>query len=331
LGLSTSCDYLRGGLALRYGTVAACGVIHHGRGTPVLGEYHGGPLPVEELLRRRGAIADGSHPACAECPYLAERSWSEPARPVTWLGITHFNYCNIECEYCWLQWADYSPRAPGAVPEKPYPILPVIRQLVDEQLLAHDAIVDWGGGGEPTIMPDFEPSFELLHAHGTSQWLHTNAVRIPRCIETARFEPGRLRVLCSVDAGFARTYREIKRRDHFETVLRNLGAYARAGAHVAAKYIVVGANCGRHEIDEFIERVRWVGVREVLGDLDHREPDAPPHVVDALSYLWYACQRARLRFQLGSTGLHHNPESGVHARVAVRYGDVANSGGAARF
>jgi sulfatase maturation enzyme AslB (radical SAM superfamily) len=331
LSVSRSCEYLRGGLALRYGTVAACGVIHHDRGTPVLGEYRGGPLPIEELLQRRSEIEDGSHPSCTDCPYLSERTWSEPSRPVTWLGITHFNYCNIECEYCWLQWAEYSPRAPGAVAEKPYPILPVIRQLIGANLLAHDAVIDWGGGGEPTIMPDFEPSFELLHAHGTAQWLHTNAVKIPRCIETARFDRGRLRVLCSVDAGRARTYREIKKRDHFETVLTNLAAYARAGAHVAAKYIAVEANSSTQEIDEFIERVRWIGVKEVLGDLDHRSPDASPKVVDALGYLWYACRRARIPFQLGSTGLHHNPESGVDERVALRLGDFANAGGASRF
>jgi pyruvate-formate lyase-activating enzyme len=331
MSVSRSCEYLQGGLALRYGTVAACGVIHHDRGTPVLGEYRGGPLPVEDLLRQREQIKHGSDPACAECPYLVERSWAVPPRPVTWLGITHFNYCNIECEYCWLQWADYSPRASGAVPEQPYPILPVVRQLIDEKLLAHDAVIDWGGGGEPTIMPDFEASFELLYEHGTTQWLHTNAVRIPRCIDTGRFEPGRLRVLCSVDAGFATTYRAIKRRDHFESVLTNLAAYVRAGAHVAAKYIMLPNNCSTLEIDEFVERIRWVGVGEVLGDLDHRFPDSDARIIEALGYMWYACQRVHIPFRLGSTGLNHNRESGVAERVDERYTAVANFGGARGF
>lgn len=326
-----SCEYLQGGLALRYGTVASCGVIHHDRGTPVLGEYRGGALALDDLLQARDEIKDGAHPSCAECPYLEERAWAAPRRPVTWLGITHFNHCNIECGYCWLQWADYSPRAPGAVPEKPYPIVPVIRQLIDERRLAHDAVIDWGGGGEPTIMPDFEPAFELLHEHGTSQWLHTNAVKIPRCIETSHFEPGRLRVLCSVDAGFATTYRAIKLRDHFEAVLTNLAAYAQAGAHVAAKYIMLGNNCSPHEIDEFVERIRWIGVREVLGDIDHRHPDSKAQIIEALGYLWYACQRVRIPFRLGSTGLHHNPESGVDVRVDEGYAAVANYGGASRF
>jgi hypothetical protein len=134
-------------------------------------------------------------------------------------------------------------------------------------------------------------------------------------------------VLCSLDAGFGDTYRKIKRRDHFETVLANLASYSRAGAHIAAKYIMLPANCSRHEIDEFVERIRWIGVREVLGDIDHRYPNSEREITEALGYMWYACQRVRIPFRLGSTGLHHNPESGVDELVAASYGMVANAGG----
>jgi hypothetical protein len=320
MSIYPSCTYLQGGLALRSGTVSACGVVHHGRGTPVLGEYHGGPLPIEELLRRRRLVNDGRHPSCTGCPFLVEKVWEESRYSITWLGITNFNYCNIACDYCWLQWAEYSPRQKGVVVEKPYAILPIVEMLIDDALLAPSAIIDWGGGGESTIMPDFDRTFEVLNDYGTTQWLHTNAVRLPTPIgRNGRLDRKRVRVLCSVDAGRAETFKAIKVRDRFDQVVTNLAAYSAAGAYVAAKYILSDLNRSREELNEFLMLMRKAGVNEVIGDLDYRAPNPSNEIIEALAYLKLRCASIGMPFQLGSTGVNHAREFGVPARVEMAF------------
>jgi len=309
-----SCRYLEGGLAFRYGTVAACGVVHHGRGTPVLLEYNGGRVPFEELIERRRSIGDGSHPSCSGCPYLAEREDREQPYPVTWLGITHFNYCNVYCSYCWLQTASYSPRNTGRR-ENPYRILPIIRQLIDEKLLAPDAVIDWGGGGEPTLMPDFDESFEILESYGTVQWLHTNGVRVPRRAARPGIEAKRVRVLCSLDAGTAATYEAIKAKNFHATVCENLATYAANGAYVAVKYVMIERNCAPAEIEACLRLMKAAGVTEFVTDIDYDRPHPNDAIVQGLAYAKLRCRELQIPFQLGSTGINSAREYIVQRRV----------------
>ena len=299
--------------------MASCGVVHHGRGTPIIGAYAGGPLDVYELLRNRRAIREGSDPSCEGCPYLVKREWPEPEYPVTWLGITHFNQCNIECEYCWLQWADYSPRKPGNHEPKAYEVYPIIRALIDAKLLSPRAIIDWGGGGESTLMPDFDASFELLCDYGPTQWIHTNAVRVPGRVRRAAQVRSAVRVLCSLDAGRASTYAAIKRRDHFDAVCENLKRYIRSGAYVALKYIVTDVNCQISELDEFLAFARGLRPYEVVADIDLRAPNPKPEIVEALGYLAWRCAESKIPFQFGSTGVNHAREYDVQARMRIAW------------
>jgi sulfatase maturation enzyme AslB (radical SAM superfamily) len=306
-------------LAFRLGTVAACGVVHHGRGTPIIGAYSGGPLDVYELLRNRRAIREGTDPNCERCPYLVHREWPALEYPVTWLGITHFNHCNIECEYCWLQWADYSPRKLGNREQKPYDVFPLIKELIEAKLLSPRAMIDWGGGGESTLMPDFDATFELLCAYGPAQWIHTNAVRVPQLVRRGGQIRSAVRVLCSLDAGRASTYAAIKRRDHFATVCDNLRRYIRSGAYVALKYIVTDVNCQFAELDDFIAFACELRPFEVVADIDLRAPNPKPEIVEALGYLAWRCAEFKIPFQFGSTGVNHARESDVQARMRIAW------------
>jgi sulfatase maturation enzyme AslB (radical SAM superfamily) len=303
-----------GGLAFRYGTIASCGVIHHGRGTPVLAEYMGGEVPFTTLFDRRREIADGSHPSCAGCPNLIETEAETQTHPVTWLGITHFNFCNITCHYCWLQTSEHSPRNTGNR-EKPYRILPIVEGLIADGHLAPNAIVDWGGGGEPTLMPDFDEAFALLDAHGTTQWLHSNAVRVPTRATLPGMQKSRVRVLCSLDAGSANTYFAIKDKNHYERVCENLATYVRNGAYVAVKYIMLDANCSFAEIEACLQMMKRVGCAEFVPDIDHDRPDPSAAILRGLAYARMRCVDLEIPYQLGSTGINNAREHAVHERV----------------
>jgi hypothetical protein len=106
----SSCRYLESGLSFYSDKIAACGVVHHGTGTPRLASYTGGPFPLEEVALRRAELIKinqiGCESVCRGCPNLIRRVWPKPNGKIDWLGITHFNACNNACDYCWLQWAE---------------------------------------------------------------------------------------------------------------------------------------------------------------------------------------------------------------------------------
>jgi pyruvate-formate lyase-activating enzyme len=284
----------------------------------VLGAFSGDPADLHELLRRRSAIADGGDPSCEGCPYLKTSEWPAGEHSVSWLGITHFNTCNLECEYCWLQWADYSPRKPGSKDPKAYPIFPIVKELVDTSLLSPKALIDWGGGGESTLLPDFDDTFYLLDEYGTTQWLHTNAVRVPRSLETGSLRSP-VRVLCSLDAGRPETYVAMKVRDRFAQVLENLKIYSRAGAYIAVKYIVTERNAGLDELDAFFDVMRDLRPNEIVADTDLRYPNAKPEIVDALGYIAWRCSDELVPFQFGSTGINHDRGYDLPARATIAW------------
>ena len=316
-----SCEYLESGLAFYFDRITACGVTHHQTGMPLLAYYAGGSLPVEEIAANRAKIhlenQNGAHAACRLCPNLVRRVWhASEDGVIRWLGLTHFNGCNLACDYCWLQWAANSPRLSRYNRRvAAYDVTPVVRQLIDEGILASDATVDWGGGGEPTTMPEFDRVFCLLAQNGATQWLHTNAVRLPEPVLRREVDFGRLRVICSVDSGTPETYRAIKEKDQFERVWENLTFYRQHGAMVAAKYIVQGNNCDRVNLKGFVHRARKAKVDLILPDIDLRFPDPKQEIIEALAFLCYRAFRAGLQFQFGSTGVNSAPELGVKKRV----------------
>ena len=325
-----SCEYLESGLSFYFDRITACGVTHHQTGMPLLARYAGGPLPIEKIATQRAEIhrenQNGGHAACRSCPNLVRRIWPAP-KPgsIRWLGLTHFNGCNIACDYCWLQWAENSPRLSRENRRVGYDVTPVVRQLIEDGMLASDATVDWGGGGEPTIMPEFDAVFCMLAQTGVTQWLHTNAVRLPEPVRAHAVDFGRLRVLCSVDSGTPETYRAIKKNDQFERVWKHLAFYHRHGAMVVAKYIMQENNCDRTNLKRFIQRAREAKVDVVLPDIDLRFPDPKREIIEALAFLRYEAVRACLPLQFGSTGVNSAPEFDVEKRVDVAFHRIWHS------
>src|SRR5262249_13850617 len=150
-------------------------IVHHQTGYPLITDFQGGAFPLEKVLAVREQIRaanrhGGGHPACRGCAHLVTRAWPARRYPIEIVGIAHYSFCNIKCNYCFLQTQDPASFAAGY---KPYPLLPTVRSLIADGLLAPHAIIDWGGG-EPTFYKEFDELLELLLAHGTFHYLHTN-------------------------------------------------------------------------------------------------------------------------------------------------------------
>lgn len=314
-----SCEWLEGGLAFNRRSLHACLIVHHRTGLPFFADYAGGELPLEKVLtlreemraaRRRGIVQS----ECAGCPHLTTRAWPVPRHAIEIVGIAHYSACNIECNYCFLQTQDPASFADGY---RPYPLVPVFERLIREGHLAPGAIIDWGGG-EPTIYREFDALLEMMLAHGTFHYIHTNGTRLPPPLRHGA-PAERVHVICSVDAGLPETYFRIKKRDFLERVWSNLEEYVRLGVKVSLKYIVTGDNCGDADLEAFVERARRVGAHELIVDMDYDHPSPDEKIVRALGRLKGLLQAAGLPARFGFTGANFAPEHAVGPRVEAAF------------
>jgi glycosyltransferase involved in cell wall biosynthesis len=316
-----SCEYIQSGLAFDFDRVLCCAIYHHSTGHAMLiGDYAGDPLSLEYILAARKEIVElnqlGEYPSCRGCLFLKRRVWSKRKYPVQWLGLTNWLACNLRCDYCPLQWDGIGARVgSGEIPAQRYDVRPIVRQLIGEGWLAPDAVVDWGGGGEPTRMPGFDELLVELDAHGTTQWLHTNGTRLPKPILDHTVNASRIHVLCSIDAGTPEAYLRMKGRDLYDLVWENLEIYAGAGVEVTVKYIMRDENCSEHELRCFICDAQRHGHPSLVGDIDYRYHDPNEKVASGLAYLKLLASRARLDFALGGPGYVAAPEGELDTRI----------------
>ncbi len=318
-----SCTYLEGGLSFAHSAVKACAIRHHGRGAPELQSIDAGGFDLRAMLEKRNSIrqenqGDG-HPACRDCPHLLWAEWKSPEYPIHWLGITHYIACNLSCNYCWLSWAKWSPR--NSAHHKPvarYELTPIIEQMDAANMFSPQTIVDWGGGGEPTLMPEFNWGFRLFNSKSFIQWLHTNAVRMPDSIMDMTESLPKLNLLTSVDAGTSATYKLIKNSNAFEKVWSNLEGYKQRGASVTLKYLVTEENCQPQEIEAFIAHASALGPASIVLDIDYRKPQPSEPVLTGLVNLYRLAQNANIHCTYGSVGGNSALEYGVKEFIESR-------------
>jgi pyruvate-formate lyase-activating enzyme len=320
-----SCRWLEGGLCFSIGALRACAEIHHGRGEPKLMDYAGGPLDFNAIREAKDEIyrqnQQGGHPACKGCPNLVFRPWPVRTGKFDWIGITHDARCNLECNYCWLQWADYAPRHnPASYRKMRYSVLGPLRELLARDLLENGTLIDWGGGGEPTLFDEFEELLTQFSRRKYTQWLHTNGVRAPAAMLDETTDCSNIHILCSVDAGGRETYQKMKKRDEYRTVWRNLFLYRQRGAHVVVKYIVTDENCSRKEISSFVQDVVRHGRPLVLADIDHRYPDVNSEILAGLAFMKLTAWSSGLDFAFGETGSDSYPEKQIPLLVEKSFG-----------
>ncbi len=318
-----SCPWIEAGIVFGSVGVHACCVGHHNdRGwVPLLMEFRGGKLPVAEVVAARRSIAaanqqPGRHPRCAGCKALEKGRWEKTGYKFDFLGISHFTRCNVRCYYCYVNKDGFQHVS------EPYKLSPVLEEMLREGHLSPAAVTHWGGG-EPTILQEFDELFGLLAEWGNFQYLNTNGVILSRTV-CDRLPVIGAQVTVSVDSGTRRTYRKIKGVDAFDRVWRNLSEYSNAGGDkVVAKIVLNKLN--HREIIEFVDRAEKAGVRSLLADVDAWETQLADAIVDAAAELAYECKARGLRFHCTAPGSANFPEHRWEARVIEAYGRLVDS------
>ena len=175
--------------------------------------------------------------------------------------------CNAKCSYCTYAHIENGYK---------YKVYPLVKSLIDNNLLAKDASI-FMSGGEPTISPEFEQLLDLFisYLNGRNIEILTSGIKYCKSIEDA-FVQDKLKMVLSLDSGTRVTYLKIKGVDCFDKVIENLKKYVLASNYakenITLKYIIVDKeNDNIDEIDTFFDVVTSLEIKNVRIDIDYEK------------------------------------------------------------
>ncbi len=269
-----SCSYIEHGMVLDHcNRIRFCNNFNprYG-GRPVIYEnYHGEKIDWNDFFRikreLRQKYREGSCPElCRECVNTSFKNWDEEDY-IDYLLLTPWVPCNSNCIYC------DAPRDKEVLAHtKVYKVLPLIKDMIKNNILKKDGIIDFAGG-EPTIYNEFESMLSEFIKHDFQKIIiHTNAIKRSGAIIKG-LKKGVVRVLVSIDAGTKEIHKKVKQVNSYDSVWKHLSEYAKyqpkGGDYVKAKYIIVpGLNDTEEQINIWLEKCKSVNISHVVLNLD---------------------------------------------------------------
>lgn len=316
-----SCKWIQSGLVFfPYKLTMCCYCGHEGGGHVMLrNNYHGQPLNWDRIFwlkrkfnefHKKGKINTN----CAGCHFLEEKNWGDYPQEITNLYISHWTNCNSKCIYC------YATQHPEEFKyDVSYSILDQIKEMLEKGILKRGGSIHFGGG-EPTILNEFEDLIELfLDYKFYDLRIHTSGIKYSPVLERGIRE-GRLNVVVSTDAGSAETYKKIKQVDCFEKVRENIKKYAQAQVDanlqvapdremmgkfmVSSKYIIIpGINDSIKELEAWISANEEAGLKTTVLDLEENwykenQNNIPKYIYDLIEYAKKLSNELNTNFEL---------------------------------
>nr|WP_302665424.1 radical SAM protein [uncultured Agathobaculum sp.] len=225
---------------------------------------------VEQVQQLAQKLANGTKdPYHDGCPNRGTRYYYKN-RMIRDLLFTGNGACNFRCIYCVLHDKNY----PSCIMYADHFSIfaDVLRCLEEEKLIHSDAVIRLSSG-EFTIHKGAEELIKRCEAYPLE--LFTNAYIYSHATADALKKSAM--VFCSMDAGTAGTFKQVKGVDGYERVSENLREYAKYGP-VVLKYILMdGVNDKPEDLDGFFALADEIAARVVLNrdytDLNHAFSD----------------------------------------------------------
>ena len=242
------CHHLDGGLVFNLTWLTPC--CQGPRCTGATLPYAGGPFPIvawRQMIAKVGADNQTESGPCMSCPNLRQQSDSQYGGRFRYVTFDHFSFCNSRCCYC-ESWRRMQENVPH------YHLFDTIKEMDADGLFDPAALFTWGGG-EPTILDEFEALMGYLAAAKYRQYVNTNAIVYSPALAAA-VTSGHANMQVSLDSGTEDTYYNMKGRGLFVLVTDNLRQYAsvaHAATHIELKYIIANKNCADADLNGFVE------------------------------------------------------------------------------
>ena len=303
-----SCRYIEHGLDFEHTRLeTCCFTCHSGGGHITLKtDYKGEMIDWEKLFEQKRKYREEHRkgnilPNCKGCVFLEEKEWDEE----DYINFLQFNYwvqCNSKCSYC------YEVQNKKVFDKiKPYNTVPIIKEMIDKNILRTGGEVAFGGG-EPTIAPEFEDLINLLTNSGfRNMRIHSSGIKFSPAIEDA-IKKGVLNVVISIDSGCEKTYKKIKSVNCFKKVVENMKNYAAANKNnyglMTSKYIIIpNVNDNRKEIDLWIETVKSIDGKWLAVDIEDvwykiNRATISPYYLDLINYIINRANEYNMKVEL---------------------------------
>lgn len=274
-----TCPFILNGIHFFWENLRVCS--SNAQGPILLDNYKGENIDWEKLLHKRiefrQKFINGNIPKCCEnCFELENFKSNQTVNTSTYIDkmyISHWFHCNCSCIYCVHKFFTHGEFDKTVKKSKHYNLLPIIKSMVNEKILAPSAEIIVTGG-EPTVLKEFDEILELL----------TNYVEKPITVLTSgiRYDEGiaqalkkeKCYIIISIDSGTKETYEQIKRVPCFNDVKENIKKYVAthplAGNWITLKYILIkNLNDNVEEIEKWLLLAKELNIKSVRLDVEY--------------------------------------------------------------
>lgn len=294
-----SCKWLESGVCFDNGVYGSnvklcCYMSAPGGGnTMIFEDYYGSKINWEEFFRikreyreiqKRGETVAG----CVGCVFLEEQDWLQEDY-IDNIIFDHFTKCNCCCTYCYTE---EDKKRYNTL--KTYNIYPIVKEMFDKKIIRRGGAIGFGGG-EPTILPEFDKLISLFLKNGFDDMrVPSSGIKYSRVIEKG-ISTGQLSVVISIDSSSRETYKKIKQIDAFNKVCANLKKYAKAQRrtfNVISKYIIIPeVNDNKEEIDNWLKFNKENNIGIIVIDIEnswltkYRNEEPDERIIDLIKYV----------------------------------------------
>ncbi len=294
-----SCKWLESGVCFDNGVYGSnvklcCYMSAPGGGnTMIFKDYHGEKIDWDKFfeikrqyrkIQKEGGTVEG----CRGCVFLEDKYWLQEDY-IDNIIFDHFTKCNCACKYCYTE---EDKKHYNSL--KTYNIYPIIKDMFDKKIIRRNGAIGFGGG-EPTILPEFDKLIKLFLKNGFDDMrVPSSGIKYSKVIEKG-LASGQLSVVVSIDSSSRETYKKIKQTDAFNTVCKNLKRYAKAQKRfytVMSKYIIIpDVNDNREEIDNWLKFNKENNIQILIIDIEnswlnrYRQDKPDEKIMDLMKYV----------------------------------------------
>ncbi len=294
-----SCKWLESGVCFDNGVYGSnvklcCYMSAPGGGNSMIFEdYKGEKIDWDKFFKikeeyRNIQKSGGTVKGCAGCVFLEDKNWPQ-INYIDNIIFDHFTKCNCACTYCYTE---EDKKRYNTL--KTYNIYPVIKDMFDKKIIKHGGAIGFGGG-EPTILPEFDKLADLFLKNGFDDMrVPSSGIKYSKIVEKG-ISTGQLSVVVSIDSSSRETYKKIKQTDAFNTVCKNLKKYAEAQKRfysVISKYIIIpGINDTKEEIDNWLKFNKENKIEVIVIDIEnswlnkYRQDKPDKRIIELIKYV----------------------------------------------
>lgn len=323
MGIQRICPILNEGLCFNYIglriTYCTLTNANNGLGWPMLSKevFDGKTINWDKFFEERekeiNAIKNNTERnECKNCQHICEGDF-EDDKKIHYVLLSTWQVCNSDCIYCGGHSEPLSETSDNYEENyklfvEPYDILGIIKEMIEKDILAKDAKIDFAGG-EPTLYPKFEELVSFfIDNNYKNMIMHTNNINYSPAIERA-IKADSLSLVVSVDAGSKKCHEQIKRVKSYDKVWENFKTYskfrnANSQKRLCAKYIIIPQiNDTKSEIKEFINKAYTNGATQValnvynqlLNEMNYKE-DLLEHLLELSDFFLEEAKKYNLNF-----------------------------------